>query len=298
MPADSDPAGPIAVLAVVVLTFQEERNLPDCLASVSGLGGELLVVDSGSTDRTVALAERFGARVLPHPFESHTQQWRWALSQLPAGVDWVLGLDADQRLSPGLRREIEALFRPEPPAGLDGFYLNRRQVFRGRWIRHGGYYPKYLLKLFRPERVRFDELDLTEHHFYPLGRTARLRGDLIEDNQKERDLAFWLEKHIRYARLQAREELLRRRAGRRWQLRPSLFGNADQQTLWLKERWYRLPRYLRPSIYFFYRYLLRLGFLDGPNGFLFHFLQTFWYRVLVDAYLEEYLAEPPAAADR
>jgi glycosyltransferase involved in cell wall biosynthesis len=281
-------------LAVVVLTLDEEANLPACLASVSGLPLELFVVDSGSTDETVAIARRFGARVLSHPFESHARQWRWALANLGRRAPWVLGLDADQRLTPDLRDELARLFLREPwrLRGVDGFYVKRRQVFRGRWIRHGGYYPKYLLKLFRPEAIRLDEGDLIDHHFYVNGKVMKLENDLVEMNKKEDRISFWIEKHNRYAAAHAREEVARRRGDAPWAIRPSLTGSPDQRTVWLKERWYRLPLYVRPVVYFLYRYILRLGFLDGRQGFVFHFLHAYWYRLLVDINLDELSAGP------
>ena len=280
-------------LAVVVLTYNEELNLPACLASVQGLSPNLVVVDSGSTDRTLAIAAEYGAQIFSHPFEGHTRQWTWALQQLGPGIEWVLGLDADQRLSMDLRAELVELFT-DGGSRLrthDGFYLNRRQIFRGQWIRHGGYYPKHLLKLFRLRKVRLDERDLVDHHFYVSGKSGELRHDLIEDNRKEADIAFWFSKHIGYAELHAREELSRRRGGdRAWPIPPAFFGSPDQRVVWRKRLWYRMPLYARPFVYFLYRYLVLGGVLDGKQGFIFHFLQGFCYRLLVDIRLAELLA--------
>jgi glycosyltransferase involved in cell wall biosynthesis len=283
-------------LAVVVLTYNEEENLPACLSSVHGLAETLVVVDSGSTDRTLEIAEHWGARILTHEFVTHARQWRWAFDQLDSHSEWILGLDADQRLSTELRNELMHLFNAEQPRLLkhDGFYLNRRQIFRGQWIHHGGYYPKYLLKLFRLSKVRLDERDLMDHHFYVAGRLGKLRHDLIEDNLKEANIAFWLSKHIGYAELHAREELSRRCNGQSWPIQPALFGSPDQRVLWCKRLWYRMPLYARPFFYFMYRYIVLRGILDGKQGFIFHFLQSFWYRLLVDIRLDDLLAEQAA----
>jgi glycosyltransferase involved in cell wall biosynthesis len=273
-------------ITAIVLTHNEEANLEPCLASLAGWVGEVWVVDSGSTDGTLGIAERFGARVAHHPFETHARQWKWALESLPAAHAWVLGLDADQRVTPELARELAERFATtDGPAGIDGMFVKRRQIFRGKWIRHGGYYPKYLLKLFRRGAVAFDEADLMDHHFYVAGPTARLRHDIVEDNRKERDIAFWIDKHNRYARLHAREERLRR-GGAAWALEPRLTGNPDQRVAWLKQRWYRMPLFVRPALYFVLRYFFQLGFLDGKQGFVFHFLHAFWYRLLVDIHLD------------
>jgi glycosyltransferase involved in cell wall biosynthesis len=283
---NADPTGAPLPLAVVVLTFNEERNLAACLGSVTGLASEIFVVDSGSTDRTVAIAREFGGQVVVHPFESHAKQWRWALSTLPLKAPWVLALDADQLLTPELRDSIRQNLAGWTASGAAvGGYVNRRQIFRGRWIRHGGYYPKYLLKLFRRDAVVLDEHDLVDHHFHVTGPTAILAGDLIEDNRNENDIAVWIAKHNRYAVRQAHEETARNLDP---DPRPTrAFGSPDERTRWRKRIWYRLPLYIRPFGYFIYRYVFRLGFLDGKEGFIFHFLQAFWYRLLVDINRDE-----------
>lgn len=286
-------------VSVVVLTFNEEKNLPACLGSVAGWAAQIFVVDSGSTDRTVAIAKELGAAVLTHPFESHARQWQWAFVTLPISSSWVLALDADQSLSPELRADITARLSTWNDAnGPAGFYLNRRQVFRGRWIRHGGYYPKYLLKLFRRDAVTLDETDLVDHHFHVKGSTAILDGDLIEDNRNEREIAVWVGKHNRYAVLQAREEQTRKADAGAHQSRGSAFGSPDDRTRLRKRIWNRLPLYIRPFGYFFYRYVLRLGFLDGKEGFIFHFMQAFWYRLLVDINRDEIRERDRATDER
>jgi glycosyltransferase involved in cell wall biosynthesis len=271
---------------VVVLTHNEERNLDQCLSSVGAWAEQLFIVDSGSTDNTLAIAARHGARVFTHPFESHVRQWQWALANLPLNGQWVLALDADQSVTPELREDLSRkLSEWTAPGSPVGAYVNRRQVFRGRWIRHGGYYPKYLLKLFRREAVSLDEADLVDHHFIVAGRTAILRGDLIEDNRNEADIAVWIAKHNRYAVLQARDEETR------WSSlntpRGRIAGTPDERTMWLKRWWNRMPLFVRPFGYFVYRYVFRLGFLDGKEGFIFHFMQAFWYRLLVDINRDE-----------
>jgi len=272
-------------IAVVILTHNEEINLPDCLRSVSGWAPEIFVVDSGSTDRTGEIACQHGASVVEHAFETHSKQWAWALQNLPIGAGWVLGLDADQRVTAELGAELRALDESSL-SGIQGIYIKRRQVFRDKWIRFGGYYPKYLLKLFRKDAVVADTRDLVDHHFYVSGATLKLQHDLMEVNRKEDDITFWIEKHNRYATLLAREEMETRANGRTNMIAPSLFGNPDQRALQLKQIWTKMPLYFRPFIYFFYRYVLRLGFLDGKQGAIFHFLQAFWFRLLIDIKLD------------
>jgi hypothetical protein len=152
-----------------------------------------------------------------------------------------------------------------------------------------------MLKVFRAWAAFTDDGELLDHHFYVRGRTARLDGLLLEDNQKEQDISFWMAKHIKYAERQAQEEHRRWRSkGGAWALEPRLFGSPDQRVLFLKRSWYRMPLYVRPVLYFFYRYLLRLGFLDGRQGFIFHFFHALWFRLLVDVHLEGLRDRPPA----
>jgi glycosyltransferase involved in cell wall biosynthesis len=273
-------------VSVVILTLNEEANLPHTLASVCKWAREIFVVDAGSTDRTKATAAKFGATVVEHPFETHSAQWRWALDNLPLRFDWILALDADQRVTPELAREICELDEASL-VDVDGLFIKRQQWFRFRWIRHGGYYPKYLLKLFRRSKVAIDTNDLVDHHFYIAGPVRKLRHDLIESNAKEDSIAFWIQKHNRYATLLAREELRSQAEITRSAIEASFVGNPDQRALAMKRAWRRMPLYARPFLYFFYRYFIRLGFLDGKEGAIFHFLQAFWFRLLVDINIDE-----------
>lgn len=275
-----------APITFVVLTFNEERNLEPCLASVANWAQEIFCVDSGSTDRTLEIAEKYGARIFSHPFESHSQQWTWTLGNLPIATDWVIALDADQRVMPELREELSRKLSESPEKQPAGYFVRRRQVFRGRWIKYGGYYPKYLLKCFRMSAVWVDD-DLVDHHFRVRGEARKLDHDIIEDNQNEANISVWIEKHNRYATLQAREEINRNLNNEGRNVNASFWGTPDERILWLKNRWARLPLFLRPLLYFTYRYFFRLGFLDGKEGFIFHFLQGFWYRLLVDIKIEE-----------
>src|SRR3954451_10951881 len=127
---------------VLIQTFNEEENLPHTLASLRGWVRHVFIVDSGSTDRTVAIAEQYGATVIPHAWEGYAAQKNWALDNLPFESNWILILDADEAVSPPLRTEIEGLVaRPPEEVKEAGFYLNRVFIFMGRQIRHCGYFP-------------------------------------------------------------------------------------------------------------------------------------------------------------
>jgi glycosyltransferase involved in cell wall biosynthesis len=274
-------------VSAVVLTRDEELNLPTCLASMTDLVDQIFVVDSGSTDSTRQIAAAAGAIVITHDFTGHSAQWQWALSQLPLQHDWVLGLDADQRLTPQLAAELRELFRTGGTAGFDGFYIARRNIFRGKWIRWGGYYPKRFIKLFRRDRLVHESADLLDHHFRVQGKAGMLQHDLIEENRKEDNIDFWVQKHLRYAELLALEEARRRAGIAPTTVQPALFGNPDERAEWQKKTWTLLPRFVRAPAYFLWRYLFRLGFLDGKQGFAFHFLHAFWFRLITDLKIDE-----------
>lgn len=270
-----------AKLSVVILTLNEEHSLPDCLRSLAGLECEIFVVDSGSTDATVEIARAASAAVVEHPFESYGQQRNWALDQLPLHGGWVLNLDADERLTPELAGEIAEVLGSGQ--GVDGYMLRRRTVFRGQWIRHGGHYPNYQLRLFRRGKGRCEDRRY-DQHFLVDGALSRLRNDFIDTAAG--DLESWIARHSRWAAAEAMEQTAHDDGGRR--VPASLSQGPIARRRWLRDKVYgRVPLFVRPAAYFFYRYVLRLGFLDGREGFVFHCLQGFWYRFMVDALLWE-----------
>lgn len=283
-------------VSAIITTRNEAANIERTLQAIAGFVGEIFVIDSESADGTVEIARRYATDVVNLRYEHRRIiPWifQWGLDNLPIGNEWVLILEADQRPDEELKRELEALFA-RPSIAESGFYLRRKQVFRGKWIRHGGYGSKYLLKLFRKGDGDLDPAE-EDTRVYLRGRSSRLKGWLVEENAKEGHILFYLEKHLRYAEAFARDELERRGRGVQWKLEPRLFGTPDERTLWLKSVYYRLPLYVRPWIYFLYRYFLRLGFLDGKEGFIFHFLQAYWFRLVVDIRLEEMMREAKAA---
>jgi len=281
-------------LSVLVTTRNEEANVERCLRSVHGFADQVFVLDSESTDRTVEIAAAYAevnnlaydhTRIIPWIFQ-------WGLDNLPLRNDWVLILEADQAVTPALQREIAALLARPEGIREDGFYIHRRQIFRGKPLRFGGYGSKLLLKLFRRSRSELDPIE-QDTRVYVRGPVGRLRAPLEEWNLKEDSIQFYLHKHLRYAEAFAQEELERRRRGLHWKLTPRLFGTPDERVLWLKARYYRMPLFVRPMLYFLYRYFFLLGILDGKTGFVFHFLQAFWFRLIVDIRLEELLRQPP-----
>jgi glycosyltransferase involved in cell wall biosynthesis len=276
---------PIPV-SIVVMTFNEEVNIERCLESVAGWADEIIVVDSFSTDRTEEIARSYAVNFVQHAYDSHPAQWKWVLDNLTLQNDWIFALDADFRVTEELKAAMSQVIPTLAPT-VQGIYVRHKQVFRGRPLKHGTVYPRYWLRVFHRKAVFIDEGDLVDVHFYVKGDTLKIEHDVIEDNWKERDLDFWVSKQLRFAQRAAIEEVARRRSAEPAPVQSSLFGTPDQRTLWLKSRWYSLPLYWRSVAYFLYRYVIRLGFLDGKAGFLYHFTQALVYRVMVDARIEE-----------
>lgn len=269
-------------MSVVVLTKDEEANLPALLRSLDGLACRLFVVDSGSTDRTVAIVEAAGCEVVEHPFENYAAQRNWSFDHLPIATPWVLSLDADERLTPELRDEIARVVAADDP-GFDGYMLRKQTWFMGRWLRHGGQYPSWHLRLARAGKVRCEDR-LYDQHYVVDGAVGRLKCDYIDILTDS--LTNWTDRHNRWATLEARELLSDED---RIQVRPRWSGTPIERKRFLRLRVYRkFPLFVRPFLLFFFDYIVRLGFLDGRPGLIFHVLQRFWFRFLVDAKLYEH----------
>lgn len=271
-------------LSVIILTYNEEKNIGDCLQSVRSLTDDVFVVDSGSTDRTVEIARSFGANVIHHPFENYSQQRNWALQHLPVQHEWVLNLDADHRMTELLRKNLLDRFSVPIPGDLNGFLISRRTIFMGKWIRFGGHYPVYHAVLFRKHKGYCEE-KAYDQHFKVDGRVEKIKGDLI--NVFDDPLERFTERHNRWSTLEAREWSGGGPPATDRLVSADLRGNAIQKRRYLKSLYERFPLFVRPFLYFFVRYFVRLGFLDGRRGLIFHILQGFWFRFLVDAKVYE-----------
>ena len=267
-------------LSVVILSFNSQDTLGATLASAARVSDDIHVVDSFSTDGTLDIIRAQGARLVQHPFEHYGAQRNWAIDHLPLAHDWELHLDADERLSDGLVAEIGRLSAAFP-ADIDGYYLPRLVHFLGGPIRHGGMYPIWHLRLFRRGKGRCEDRRY-DQHFYVAGRTARLTQPMIDDIRMS--LGEWTQRHARWAKAEVDEQLAPSAGA---VIAGKVGSDPVQQKRALRGAYNRAPLFLRAFGLFFYRYVLRLGFLDGRRGLIFFVLQTFWFRFLIDAELYE-----------
>ncbi|HXS76095.1 MAG TPA: glycosyltransferase family 2 protein [Terracidiphilus sp.] len=274
-------------IAVVILTFNEAAHLPRALEHVRAFAREIFVVDSFSTDDTVEIARASGAQVLQHPFQNQARQFEWALENAPITSDWVMRLDADEIIEVDLAEEIKQRL-PNLPAEITGVALNRKTIFQGKFIRHGGRYPLMLLRIWRRGMARIEDRWMDEHIYLTKGRAVTFKGGFSDYNLH--DLTYFTVKHNNYA---AREALDRLNA--RWQLfqpqveltRESTARQAKIKRFLKQSIYNRLPFELSATLYFLFRYVVQLGFLDGREGLTYHLLQGFWYRYLSGAKLRE-----------
>ncbi|MDP2704147.1 MAG: glycosyltransferase family 2 protein [bacterium] len=256
------------MLTALILTYNEEKNLGNCIKSLQNLADEIIVIDSFSTDTTADIAKLYGAKVVTHEFENQADQTNWALGNVPMKGDWILRLDADEYLTPELVKEIKETL-PRTPEEITGYEMKRRVHFLGKWVRHGGYYPTWHLRLWRNGKGRYEEREVDEHVELLEGKAGKLKHDFVDDNKK--GVGEWIEKHNNYAEKEAREAM----------------KTKDKRQRTKETFYYTLPLFWRARLYYWYRMIFCMGFLDGREGRLFHFLQGYWYRMLVDAKIYE-----------
>lgn len=260
-------------VSTIIATLDEELHIRRSVESTRVLG-PVFVVDAGSADSTVDLARAAGAVVVEHPWSGYSAQKNWALDNLPVETEWVLFIDADEYVTPELAEEIRAAISTQE---VDGFYLPETNVFMGRPLEHV-WDAAYALRLFRRERGRFEKRVVHESAIVD-GRLGRLERMLFHENLKGID--SFVERHLRYAALEAEEMERAAREGWGRQRRGRLLGNWSERRRFLKVRvWYRLP--FRPAVRFVWLYVVRRGFLDGRPGLVYSSLIAM-YEIMINA---------------
>lgn len=287
-------------LTAIILTKDEEKHIARAIGSLDGIADSILVVDSGSTDRTLEIAQSLGAETTFNPWVNYATQFNWALDQLTAEqTDWVFRLDADEYVTPELSSTIKAKLA-NLAEKTDGVMIGRRMTFLGRPMRYGGLFPVKVLRIFRNGKGRCEERWMDEHIKVD-GASVDWTDEIIDDNHNS--LTWWTNKHNSYASREVVDILNVEIGFMSHDTVASLSEGEPGLKRWIKEKIYqRLPSGLRAFGYFFYRYVIRLGFLDGREGLAFHALQGFWYRFLIDtklyevrSYMKKHNADPRSA---
>lgn len=271
----------------MILTHNESMHIQRSIESVKSIASEIFVIDSGSKDQTVKIAEENGAVVLHHPFVNYAKQFQWALDNAPITADWTMRLDADEIIEEDLQKEIQEKLH-DLPTNVVGINLKRKHIFMNRWVKHGGRYPLVLLRIWRTGHGRIEDRWMDEHMVISGGETVTFKGGFADHNLN--DLTFFTDKHNKYAtreaidvinqklNLFARDESLNTE---------SASFQASIKRIAKEKIYNKIPFTIAALAYFIYRYIFQLGFLDGRSGLIYHFLQGYWYRFLVGAKIME-----------
>ncbi|WP_107669566.1 glycosyltransferase family 2 protein [Cyanothece sp. BG0011] len=276
-------------VSVLIPALNEELNLPACLESVAR-ADEVFVVDSQSSDRSIEISEQYGANVVQFHFNGRwPKKKNWSLENLPFRNEWVLIVDCDERITPELWDEIEEAIKDND---FNGYYLNRKVFFLGKWIRYGGKYPDWNLRLFRHKSGRYENLNTEDipntgdnevhEHVILQGNVGYLKEDMLHIDF--RDIYHWLQRHNRYSNWEARVYYnLLTGQDDSGTIGANLFGDAVQRKRFLKKIWVRLP--FKPLLRFVLFYFIRLGFLDGRAGYIYgRLLSQYEYQIGVKLY--------------
>lgn len=276
----------MAKIAFIVLTYNEEKHICRCLESLKPFASELFVVDSFSSDRTCELARSLGATVVQHTFKNQAQQFNWALGELKIEAEWIWRVDADEYISADLGEKVRQQIA-RCPENVNGIYVNKKIIFQGTPLMHGGWYPAPQIKVIRKGFGASENKMMDEHLIIHSGETISVDGDQTDENLN--DIAWWSHKHVNYALREAVNMLMMAYGMDEGEkgVAPRFFGTGAERKRWLKLRYARSPLFVRPFLNFFVRYILKGGFLDGRGGFVWAILQGFWYRMLVDTRIFE-----------
>jgi glycosyltransferase involved in cell wall biosynthesis len=271
-------------ITVIVITYNEEYNIRQCLESVKGFTDDIIVIDSKSTDSTVEIAKDYTKNIYIIEQGHWAEIRNWAMRNADIKYEWVLFLDADEVLTSDLKLEISQLIESDPAD--NGFYIKRRFIFLNKWLKHGGLYPE-VLRLFRYKYTTYIMAGDVEYALVE-GKTGKLKSDIIHNDLKP--ISYWIEKHNRISARAVDQYFLEKEMG----FRPNenlpaefeLEGGAYKH--WIKKNlWDKIPLIARPFIIFGYAYFFKLGILDGVEGFYYHSLQAFWYRILISVKIKE-----------
>lgn len=262
------------------MTYNEERNLRACLESIHDYVDEIIVVDSISNDKTEEIAREYTDKFYENKFINQAKQFIWTIANTDIKNEWILRIDADERWTKEGFEELKKIIEDD---SADGVYVKMKIYFMSQWIKHGGNYPNYFLRVYKKSKGEMEDRWMDEH-IKVEGKVVHSNIDVIEANyDRQENITLWTTKHNGYSTREAIDFLIAKENLGKVDTVANLFGNKTERKRWLKENvYFRVPLFVRPTLYWIYRYLFQLGFLDGKRGFIYHTLHAFWYRFLVD----------------
>lgn len=274
-------------IAAIILTKNEEKHIVRCLESIKDVCDDIVVVDCFSDDNTESLAMEHGARVIKHHWKNYATQFNYGVYECGITTDWIWRIDADEYIEGKLGESVKKTIC-SCGDDVNGIYVRKRIDFMGRPLLHGGWYPSYHLKVFRRGHGDCENRWMDEHIRLFDGRAITIeQGNQVDANLN--NLTWWTEKHNGYATREMADMLMMEYGmdEASQEVVPKFGGTEEQRKRWLKVKYIKAPLFMRPFMNFTLRYVLKGGFLDGKEGFIWHILQGFWYRMLVDAKIYE-----------
>lgn len=255
-------------VSVIILTLNEEENIGQCLKSIYGWSDDIYIVDSNSIDRTVEIAKKYTDNIYTIE-KGHWENLRnWAISNIPLKYEWIIFVDADEWLTKELKNEITG--KTNSDIEESGFYVPRRFIFLGKWLKHGRQYGKGELRLFKHKKTRYIRTPENLEAAAVDGKVGILKNNMIHQDLKP--FSAWIDRHNRYSSLAAKRYI---------EIREGKIDEASMSRTLLQKIWYKFPLWVRPALMFFYVYVIKLGFLDGKEGLIYHLHHALWYELLI-----------------
>ena len=267
-------------LSVIILTYNEELHIERCIRSLKNLDANIYLIDSYSTDKTIDIAKSMGVKIYQNPFVNQAVQFQWAIDNCDIKSEWVLRMDADETIDSKLSNNINE-FLQENDKKYNGAIFYRKHIFLGKWVKNGGRYPLAMLRLFRRGTAHIEQKWMDEHIVLDCGEAKYLEGGFEDDNLNS--VTWFIDKHNKYATREVVDIILKKlNPENNLEISKSTGLKIRLKRFCKNQIYLKLPYFVRPTLYFLYRYFIQLGFLDGKEGFAYHFMQGFWYRCLVD----------------
>lgn len=273
----------MADITVIILTKDEELNIKKCIEAVQPIAKRIVIVDSYSTDNTVEIARTLGADIYQHPFKHYGAQFQWAIDNCDIDTQWVFRLDADEEVSEESRVEIEKLCKENANTNINGFVFRLIYIFLGKEIRHSGLNILEKLCIFKYGKAYMEDRYLGEQIVLTEGKSIKMKS--LSYHHDFKSMTFLINKLNWYATREVKDMYIQKDA-KNQEVKTLDFPSKVRRVLKYSV-YYKMPSKTRTKLYFFYRYILRGGFLDGKEGFYFCFFELYFYRVLVDAKLYE-----------
>lgn len=275
-------------LTVIILTYNEGMHLERAINSVKSFARNIYIIDSGSNDETLEIAKNHNAQIFQNEFINQAKQFQWAIDNTPIVSEWVMRLDADEIIENDLATELINRI-PNLDRDVSGINLDRKHIFMGKWVRYGGRYPLTMLRIWRNGKAKVEDRWMDEHIIILEGQTIGIKGGFSDHNLN--NLSYFTEKHNKYATREAVDVILKKISldNEESELNSNNSSLFTSFKRWVKENVYnRLPFGIGPFFYFIFRYIFQLGILDGKSGFVYHVLQGYWYRLLVESKVYEF----------